>query len=651
MAEGIELAKAYVQIVPTTKGIQSELDSALSGAGEKAGKEGGKGIASGIGNAVGGIAKVTAAGIAAAGTAAVGAAGALISGANELSEYGDKIDKMSQKVGLSAEAYQEWDYILKISGTEMQNMTTGLKTLTNKFDDAKNGSEDAQAMFQKLGISMEDLGSMSREDLFAAAISGFQQMEDSTERAALANDLFGRSGQELAPLFNTSIEETAALRDQVHQLGGVLSDDAVAQSAAFQDNLTALQTGLAGMKNSILQDALPGINDLMVGFTGLITGEEGATEAVGAGFENLLQDVGRIVEKIAGVVQELFPELMTVITNNLPMIIETGIDIIMKLAQAIIEALPDIVGTIMDMLPTVLPQIIDAFVDLFMLIVNNFGDIIDPIIQALPDVINSLQDALIRNLPQIIWGIIRLVGMIIARLPQILLGIWQTITGFFSSIWNNWVGPSSQKVLGFFSGLWEGIKRAFSHVTDWFRDIFSRAWQAVKNVFSAGGRVFEGIKEGIAGVFTNVVNAIIRGINAVVAAPFNAINSIFNRLRGISILKLTPFSWLPTVAVPQIPQLAQGGVLEAGRMALLEGSGAEAVVPLERNTGWIRRVADEMAAENAGRYGSSADEIAEAMESLGIYLDGDLLVGGVIGRTDRGLGERTVMAGRMVAQA
>ena len=93
----------------------------------------------------------------------------------------------------NTKSYQEWDYVMKICGTEMSSMTTGLKTLTNKLDDAKNGSESAQAMFAALGISMEDMQKMSREDLFKASIAGLQKMGDSTERAALANDLFGKS--------------------------------------------------------------------------------------------------------------------------------------------------------------------------------------------------------------------------------------------------------------------------------------------------------------------------------------------------------------------------------------------------------------------------------------------------------------------------
>ena len=642
MANGIELAKAYVQIVPSTEGIQGELEKAMGSAGEKAGEKGGHSIASGIGKVAGGIGKVAAAGLAAAGTAAVGATTALVAGTSALAQQGDEIDKMSQKMGLSAEAYQEWDAVLQHSGTSISSLLPSMKTLSNA---AETGNE----AFAALGISEEQVASLSKEDLFSAVITGLQGMEDGTERTYLASQLLGRGATELGPLLNTSAEETQAMRDRVHELGGVLSNEAVANSAAFQDNLQDMQTAMAGLKNSIIQQALPGMNQLMEGFTGLITGEEGASETIGAGFETLLGDLGNIVTQIADVVKELFPELMGVITENLPTIIETGLGILMELATAIIEALPDIVKSIMDMLPTVLPQIIDAFVGLFLLIVENFAEIIDPIIQALPDVINSLTDAIIRNLPQIIMGIIKLVGMIIVRIPQILLGLWQTITHFFSEAWNQWVAPNKEKILGFFRGIWEGIKGAFSAVTTWFRNVFSKAWQAVKNVFSAGGRVFEGIKEGIAGVFHTVVNAIIRGINAVIAAPFNAINGVFNRLRGISILRLTPFSWLPTLAVPQIPQLATGGVLERGQMGLLEGTGAEAVVPLEKNTGWIKRVAFEMQQAGPDSYADAADEVVDAIRGMRLYLDGNQLVGGVIARVDKGLGNRQIQAQRGLA--
>ena len=182
--------------------------------------------------------------------------------------------------------------------------------------------------------------------------------------------------------------------------------------------------------------------------------------------------------------------------------------------------------------------------------------------------------------------------------------IWTIVSTWFN---NNIVLP----VQNFFSGMWtnlkngaknawQGIKEVFGKVKDWFAEKFTAAWTAVKNVFSTGGKIFTGIKDGIVSAFKTVVNAIIKGINKVIATPFNAINKMLNKIRSIEILGISPFKNLwgkNPLSVPQIPLLAQGGVLKRGQMGLLEGSGAEAVVPLERNKGWIRAVANDLLKE------------------------------------------------------
>ena len=125
----------------------------------------------------------------------------------DVADAGDEIQKNSQKVGLSYESYQKWDYAMKIAGTEMASMNTGLKTLTNKFDDALTGSKGAVEQFNRLGLSMSDIKDLSREELFGTVIESLQGVTDETEKAALANDFFGKSGQELIPLLNQSAEE------------------------------------------------------------------------------------------------------------------------------------------------------------------------------------------------------------------------------------------------------------------------------------------------------------------------------------------------------------------------------------------------------------------------------------------------------------
>ena len=189
-----------------------------------------KSFGSKLGSGLKSAAKLATTAFAAISGAAVAATGAFISGAKEVAEYGDNIDKMSQKMGMSAEAYQEWDAVMQHSGTSMETMKAGMKTLANAVE---SGNE----AFQRIGLTQEELAKMSQEDIFAATIEGLQNVEDVTERTYLAGQLLGRGATELGALLNTSAEETQAMRDRVHELGGVMSDEAVKASARFQDNL------------------------------------------------------------------------------------------------------------------------------------------------------------------------------------------------------------------------------------------------------------------------------------------------------------------------------------------------------------------------------------------------------------------------------
>jgi hypothetical protein len=130
----------------------------------------------------------------------------------------------------------------------------------------------------------------------------------------------------------------------------------------------------------------------------------------------------------------------------------------------------------------------------------------------------------------------------------------------------------------------------------WFKDKFSKAWQAVKDVFSTGGKIFDGIKEGIADAFKTIVNGLIGGINKVIAVPFKAINGMLDKIKNVKIGPAKPFKKLISrFDVPEIPTLmAAGGVLARGQLGLLEGNGAEAVVPLERNKKWIAKTAQDL---------------------------------------------------------
>jgi TP901 family phage tail tape measure protein len=174
--------------------------------------------------------------------------------------------------------------------------------------------------------------------------------------------------------------------------------------------------------------------------------------------------------------------------------------------------------------------------------------------------------------------------------------IWSIVSGWFN---DNVVKP----VQDFFSNMWSNVKKGasdawngitetFAHVADWFHEKFSAAWQRVKDVFSTGGQIFDGIKDGITNAFKSVVNAIIRGINKIIAIPFNKINDVLGTLRDFEFLGKKWFEGIiSTFEVPSIPELARGGILKKGQVGLLEGNGAEAVVPLEKNTQGLQKIA------------------------------------------------------------
>lgn len=193
----------------------------------------------------------------------------------------------------------------------------------------------------------------------------------------------------------------------------------------------------------------------------------------------------------------------------------------------------------------------------------------------------------------VVLGISAIVAGIVLLITHI-----KEVGQFFQSVFGGvaeFLGGICQTIGAFFTGLWEGFKAGvqgawdfitgiFGNLASFFGSIFSSAWEAVKAVFSTGGQIFMGIVDGITSAFRTIVNAIITGINHVVAMPFNAINGFLSFLKGIDILGVKPFDWVGTIDVPQIPLLAQGGVVSGATAAVIGEEGTEAVLPLENNT-------------------------------------------------------------------
>lgn len=537
-----EIAKAYIQIIPSAEGIQGNLTNLLDSEASTAGKKAGSTLSRTLGTAL----KTTGIAMAGLATATAMVTKNFVNGVSEIAEYGDNIDKMSQKMGISAEAYQEWDFIMQHCGTSMEALKSSMKTMANAV-------QTNNKAFQKLGISTASLTNMTQEEIFSKIITSLQGVKDETERTYLAGQLLGRGATELGALLNMSASETDALKQKVHELGGVMSNEAVKASAEFQDNLQDMKVAITSLKRGFMQDMLPSMSKVMKGLTKVFSGGNGSEE-ITEGIQGL---VGKITEKLPAMlenVKTIGVAIADALVENLPAIFNAGMGIVMEIVNAIVDGLPKLVDAgfqivksignslsnslptlipsaiemvsniatgIVDNLPTIvdtaiqlidafvqglvdgLPKLIDGAVNLIVGIVSHIDEIILPLIKAIPDIIGKLITGILENMPAIIEGLIQVVVEIVKNLPEIVMGLIEAIPDIIESILEALWGIVDG-VLGIFEWIWDGIVDIFGAVGEWFGNIFSGAYDAICDAFSGIGEFFSGVWDGICNLFSGV---------------------------------------------------------------------------------------------------------------------------------------------------
>lgn len=199
------------------------------------------------------------------GAAAAGGATALYKIAKNASETTDNIDKMSQRLGISRKAYQELDFALSQSGVDINSFSTGTKTLLKNMDAVTEGNKTAIANFSALGVEVTDVnGKMrSQEEVLFDTIAAFQGMENSAEKSRLAQEMFGKQGQEILPLLNSESASIEELREQARDLGLVLSDETIDAGVQLHDTIDQAKRAFDSVVAQIGTSVMPLIQRLL----------------------------------------------------------------------------------------------------------------------------------------------------------------------------------------------------------------------------------------------------------------------------------------------------------------------------------------------------------------------------------------------------
>ena len=253
--------------------------------------------------------------LAAAGIGAAVASGAgLLAMANNAAKTGDEFQKMSLRTGVSTESLSTLKFAAERSGAEFTVLENGIKRMTRSALEASLGSKTMADGYKRIGVEVLDSNGLLKdsETLMFEVADGLRGLESDSEKAALAQQLLGRSGADLLPLFKEGSKGIADLQQQAKDLGLEWSTASADDAAAYEDAMTNLSGAFKGMTNFIGSSVLPvfteWINSVAGGivfvrtFTSTMTG---SWDQVKSGVSEVLDSTLTLVSNFSGHVWEI----------------------------------------------------------------------------------------------------------------------------------------------------------------------------------------------------------------------------------------------------------------------------------------------------------------------------------------------------------
>ena len=489
---------------------------------------------------------------------------------------------------------------IKESSTSVSNMASGMGDIASGAEDTSSGLDSADKSAKKL----------------KRTLAGFDQLNVlSTPDSGSTSSGAGAGGGDITGLANASYIST----EEEVESGVSKADEYFKQVSEIYhkwfDNLPKLKI------NFDKEQAIEDIKGIGLDVLNTISGLGSFVITIGINLANDL-DIGKLTNDFISLVKSV-TGLASSLTDVLVPAFEKLYDIGLKpVVEWIGEKLHDAFKT--------LSGIIDDFAKFVEDNAEGFeawGEILGVVAKAIWSIIEPMADAAwntFKGLILAIYEVFKLLLKILLEVGKALVKVvkdpkqaWDDFKSYVGSFFDNMKNKAGSAV--------SGIKEAFKGIPEWFRTTFTKAWTNVKNVFSKGGKVFTGIKDGILSGLKSVINALIRGINRVVAIPFNGLNAALNKLKNIKILGRKPFSKLiGNISVPQIPMLAKGGVITSPTIAMMgEYAGAKTNPEIVTPQSILRETISSSNDELINALLSATGRIIKAINDSNVTLEGD----------------------------
>ena len=336
----------------------------------------------------------------------------------------------------------------------------------------------------------------------------------------------------------------------------------------------------------------------------------------------IITTLGEILPTIIEQIVAILPQIVASITENIPVLLQAAVDFLLAIVEAIpvvipmlIEALPQIISSILNAVIAAIPILLQGAISLFKAIIQAIPVIITSLGTALPQIIDTIITAVVEAIPLLLDGAIELLTAIIEAIPIILPVLIETLPDIILSI---------------LDAVMNALPLLLSAAVDLFLSIVSAIPMILPDLIKALPKIIQTIinalinyapqllHQGIS-LFMGIVNSIGQVIPKIASKLGEIISTIKTKLVDAA-KNAMKFDWsLPKIKLPHfsisgkfsldppsIPKInvdwyARGGVFDTptlfpygGRIGGLGEAGAEAIVPLEKNTQWLDKIAERL---------------------------------------------------------
>lgn len=521
-----------------------EANKSISKTDEKA-----SGVASTLGKGVKTAAKWSAAIVG----GATAAAGGMVKMAESSAATADRVDKMSQKIGVSRQAYQELDFICSQTGTSVDKLGTGMKTLRGAMANDKNAE-----IFNSLGIAVTDADGKMRdsEAVMWDTINALQNVSNETEKAVLAQKLFGKSGQELMPLLNGQSGSIDEMKKKAHDLGLVMSDELIDSGVGLSDSLdqtkrafSAIITQLGGAFMPIikqvsdrLQSAMPYIQDAISQLAPIVSDflsmllpslfDLGETlfPIIFDTFEQLLPVLQEFASTILPIILELLNQLAPILSQALQEILPILLQLLQELSPFFVQLAQEVLPLVVSLIQTLLPfavqivsEILPIFLQIMQMILPIAIQIISEILPIVIDLISKILppilqivEAILPAAVQILNAVLPLLQLLTDTILPLILQLVNLLTPaieFLAELFGDRLSASISGVTQALKPFFDILNNVISFITNVFQGDWEDAWNSIVEVFKGIINLIPTAVESMINAAISVINGLIDGIN------------------------------------------------------------------------------------------------------------------------------------------